>query len=388
MIEVLSWLDGIDIAVVAMGIYLVLLMVRKTRTHLFGAGLISFGGFYLLALTAELRLTAFIFHIFFTVIVVVLVVLFQNEIRHFFERFALWIFVRSPLRQRRHSLRTNNLDIIANTALDFADDKIGALIVFQGHIDLHRHTHGGTFLRGQISEPLLKSIFDPHSIGHDGAMIVIANQIDRFGCHLRLSTQTAPLKDKGTRHAAALGLSEDTDALCLIVSEERGRISLAHEGQLETIEDTSILIQRLEQFFIQHYPNQNQGVWHLIGRPDIKLALISIAASFALWFFCIHDAAIEYRSYTVPVNYSGLAQNLKLEQITPPKVTVVVSAARRQFYFKRASDFPLTVRLFEAKLGSQEITLVASDVDLPDQIKFENIWPRNIQVKVGDQHNP
>ena len=105
------------------------------------------------------------------------------------------------------------------------------MIVLQGNDPLERHINGGTNLDGIVSEPLLESLFDPHSIGHDGAVIIDGNRVTKFGCHLPLSMNTSKYENIGLRHTAALGLAERSDAICIVVSEERGTISLAYHGK-------------------------------------------------------------------------------------------------------------------------------------------------------------
>ena len=113
-----------------------------------------------------------------------------------------------------------------------AKKRIGALIVLQGNDPLERHINGGTSLDGLVSEPLLESLFDPHSIGHDGAVIINGNRIAKFGCHLPLSINTSKYGNIGLRHTAALGLAERSDAICVVVSEEKGTISTGLSGNI------------------------------------------------------------------------------------------------------------------------------------------------------------
>lgn len=380
-----SWLDAIDIAVVSVGLYFLFTWIRKTGAHFLGVGLLSVAAIYLVALTTDLRLTTYLFQVFFTVISVVLVILFQKELRHFLERFALILFKSPFLRRPLATGHDEMIDTFVSTLTDLARQRVGALVVFQGKVHLESHTHGGSVLQGQISEPILKSIFDPHSIGHDGALVVIGDRLERFGCHLRLSKNAVEsLKRRGTRHAAALGLTEDTDALCVVVSEEQGSISVAYGRTLTPIENTAELIAQLSRFYELHYtrPKQSPRQYRL---PSPGVVVTSVLTAFLMWFFFIHDAAIEYSSFEVPVKYTGLDPGLKVESMEPREVRVIVSAPRRYFYFNHASDFALTVRLYDAeRSGLLEQTLVASDVSLPSHMQFENIWPRVIRFHLKE----
>jgi diadenylate cyclase len=382
-----SWLDGIDIIVVSIGLYFLFTWIRKTGAHFLGVGLLSVAAIYLVALTADLRLTAYLFQVFFTVISVVLVILFQKELRHFLERFALVLFKSPFLRRPLAAGHDEVLDIFVSTIMELARQRVGALIVFQGKVRLESHTHGGSLLQGMVSEPILKSIFDPHSIGHDGALVVVGDRLERFGCHLRLSKNAAEgLKRRGTRHAAALGITEDTDALCIVVSEEQGSVSVAYGRELKPIEDTAALIAQLSSFYDLHY-NRPKSVVRKNHIPNFGVVFVSILTAFFMWFFFIHDSAIEYNSFAVPIKYTGLDQTLRVGSMEPAEVRVIVSAPRRYFYFNHASDFSLTVRLYDAEqAGILEQTLVASDVSLPSHMQFENIWPRVVRFNLAKAH--
>ena len=212
----------LDIAVVTLVIYTFLIALKRTnRSRLIFAGIVILGLLYLAARKLNLLLTVSLLQGFFAVILVALVVIFQEDLRYFFEQVAARFFERGfPLYKRKRTRPPRQeVEILARTLGDLAREKIGALVVIRGKDPIARHLDGGVEVKGLLSEPLLKSIFDPHSIGHDGAVIIDGQLIERLGCHLPLSKNFEKLPRSGTRHAAALGLSELSDALCLVVSE-------------------------------------------------------------------------------------------------------------------------------------------------------------------------
>src|SRR5207244_4402462 len=115
-------------------------------------------------------------------------------------------------------------------------------------------------LGGQVSEPLLKSLFDPHSPGHDGAVVIEEDTVTRFGCQLPLSKDYQKIQGLGTRHTAALGLTERSDALCLAVSEERGTISVSRHGELTVTQDLDQLANVVTTFLAEKAPKP-AGSW-------------------------------------------------------------------------------------------------------------------------------
>jgi len=253
-----------DILIVTLITYAFLAALKRTqRSGLIFTGIVIVGVIYLIARKLNLLLTVSLLQGFFTVFLVALVVIFQEDLRYFFERVALWWFKRRlPLHERVSGrLPRREVEILARTLGDLGREKIGALVVIRGKDSIARHLEGGEKVRGLLSEPLLKSIFDPHSIGHDGAVVVDRNLIDKLGCHLPLSINFGKLPGCGTRHSAALGLSERSDALCLVVSEERGTLSVARHGDIWPVPTPAELEEKLEAFYNEIFPPPEKNTW-------------------------------------------------------------------------------------------------------------------------------
>src|SRR3989304_3245879 len=160
--------DVVDILFVAVLLYTAIVWAQKTRAAFVVRGMFILAAVYILARQLELQLTAWIFQGFFAIFLIIIVVIFQEELRQIFERIAIWGLGTREAR----ALRSESADILVRTVSDLAKDKIGALIVVQGKDPIARHIMGGIELEGKVSEPLVKSIFDPHSPGHDGAVLV------------------------------------------------------------------------------------------------------------------------------------------------------------------------------------------------------------------------
>ena len=217
--------DILDVMIIALMIFALLTWFKTRASRFVLIGIILLGGVYIAARFFQLYLTTIVLQSFFAILLFVLVVIFQEDLRGFFERLAMLGNIGKKFQSLSELKGT--AEIIAQTAATLAKKRIGALIVLQGNDPLDRHINGGTSLDGIVSEPLLESLFDPHSIGHDGAVIINGNRITKFGCHLPLSINTSKYGNIGLRHTAALGLSERSDAICIVVSEEKGTISLA-----------------------------------------------------------------------------------------------------------------------------------------------------------------
>lgn len=378
--------DGlVDIAIVTLVIYAFLVALKRTRrSGLIFTGVVILGVIYLAARKFNLVLTVALLQGFFAVILVALVVIFQEDLRCFFERVGLWWRERgSPLyRRRAPRLPRREVEVLARTLGDLARARIGALVVVRGRDFIARHLEGGEEVQGLVSEPLLKSIFDPHSIGHDGAVIIEGNRISRLGVHLPLSKNLARLARTGTRHAAALGLSERTDALCLVVSEERGTLSAARRGDLWPVADASDLARLLENYYDEVAPQPQARRWTGIFRRNFREKVVALGLAVVLWVVVVYRSEPVQSIRKVDVEYGLLASDLVVKSIEPKRVSVTFLAPRKEFDFLKDDDIKLTLQLWDAKKGRRQVRIVADELTYPHTLKLENIEPRHVILEI------
>jgi diadenylate cyclase len=374
-----------DMAIVAIVLYVFLVALKRTRrSGLIFAGILSVGALYLVALKLDLLLTVTLLHGFFTVILVALVVIFQEDLRYFFERVGLWWVERRLPRYKRRAGRLphREVEVLSRTLGDLARDKIGALIVLRGTDAINRHLEGGEPVDGRLSEPLLKSIFDPHSLGHDGAVTIEKDRIVKLGCHLPLSTNLEKLPRSGTRHAAALGLSEQTDALCLVVSEEHGTISVARRGNIHVVPGTAELASLLESFYDEIAPLSPSRPWEDLVRKNSREKAIAVVLSVALWAVVVHRSQEARQTFTVPVQYGLLDPGLRVARIEPAAVRVTLSAPRKEFTFFLPQSIRLFLNLSDTRLGVRTIPLTSTDLSYPSTFDLHDIQPRQVLVDI------
>jgi len=370
----------IDIAVMTVVIYSVLVWLKRARRAASVlVGMLIVAGAYLVAQQFDLRLTVAVLNGFFAVILVALVVIFQEELRYLFEQVAQ---LGRPFRKRADSGGPSHLDALARTLADLSRERIGALVVVRGRDPLLRHVHGGESLGGRLSEPLLKSLFDPHSLGHDGAVVVEGDSVERFGCHLPLSRRSAELRGVGTRHAAALGLSELVDALCLVVSEERGTISIARHGRLRALEGPAELRRVLGEFHREVSPAEEGGAWRTFLRRNWREKLIAVSLAAALWFVMVHESRIVLRTFRVPVKFAEGTGELAVQSVRPPEVSVTFSAQRKDLYLVDTADIVLTLRTFGLEPGPTTLPITATDLTYPQDLALEAVEPDQVRVEL------
>jgi diadenylate cyclase len=247
MMDVLNyfrWQDIVDILVVAFIIHQLISIIRGTRSVQMVVGLIILTIVYFLAKVLDLSTLMWMLQNFLSSILLIVIIVFQQDIRR-----ALTQVGKTPF-QRDMDVGDKDLDEIIRTALYLAKRRIGALIVIERETGLRDFVESGVELDAKLSRELLISIFMPVSPLHDGGVIVSNARIRTAGCILPLTQNPYINKRYGTRHRAAIGLSEETDAVIVVVSEETQEISVVRNGALTTQPDEISLSNSLRAIFI------------------------------------------------------------------------------------------------------------------------------------------
>ncbi|RUM86941.1 MAG: TIGR00159 family protein [Thermodesulfatator sp.] len=222
----LRWQDLLDILIVSYLFYRVLLLIRGTRAVQMVAGLAVIVVMYFLADHLQLLTLHWLLGTFMSSIFLVVVILFQEDIRR-----ALMHMGRSPF-VRVQTEYSQVIEEVVKAVLEMSKKKIGALIVFEREAGLNEFVESGIPMEARVHRHLLLSIFNPRSPLHDGAVIIREGRLLAAGVILPLSTNPQVGRGLGTRHRAAIGITEVSDALAVVVSEETGAISLAVSGRI------------------------------------------------------------------------------------------------------------------------------------------------------------
>jgi len=262
--------DAIDILLIAIVLYRVFVMFKETRAvqMLLGLGALMAASF--LAHRFELYGSSWILDNFWSFWVLALIVLFQPELRRTLAHFGQSPFFQVVTRAGREQ-QSHLLDEVAKVAESLAGKRIGALVVLERTTGLRNYVELGVPLDALVSADLLESLFLPYSPLHDGAVFIRGGRVAAAGGFLPLSRNAQLGRNMGTRHRAALGLSEETDAVVLVVSEETGRISLAVAGHMETLHDHETLRQRLAELFsLGGQPSPAEQPWWVPARGWLR----------------------------------------------------------------------------------------------------------------------
>lgn len=255
----IRWIDALDIAIVAILIYYILLWLQGTRAIPLIRGLIVILLVYLAGRILNLYTINWLFEKFVAVIAVMVVILFQPELRRTLERFGrgrfLGAFGFAPASHGSFLVRN-----IVRAVEQLSEGKIGALIVLERTTGLTEYLESGVRLDAMLSSELLLSIFNPKSPLHDGAVVISGERIVAASCLLPISESRLLDKRLGTRHRAAVGISELSDALIIIVSEKTGIISLAENGFLtrfltrDLLEEKLFSLYKVEKTKVEIFP--------------------------------------------------------------------------------------------------------------------------------------
>jgi len=380
VIQSITIFDFIDFALISFFIYLILIWFKKARARFMFAGIVVVGIVYLLARAFKLYLTTMILQGFFAIILFIIVVIFQDDFRHFFENIA----VRGIFRKRRRGLYfEKNTEILSSALINLSRKRIGALVVVRGRDILERYIEAGIPLDGLLSPQLLESIFDPGVPSHDGAVIIEEDRIRRFGCYLPLSTNLAEVGRLGTRHAAALGLAERTDAMCVVVSEELGTISLAESGIIRKLDSVEQLGEALDNFYRQRFPAKRRHVLleFLAGHSLEKILALIMAG--VMWFTFGHRVEVIRRDFVLPLEYRNLSSDRIISEPKPKEATVTFSGIERAFNLFDPKELKLSLDMSGVKDGENGLLITKDLIKVPAGLSIINIEPDTVKLMVN-----
>ena len=248
--------DVADIAIVAFVFYKLYMLIRETRAEQLIKGIIVLLFATQMSEWLQLHVTNWILRNTMTVGLIALLIVFQPELRRALEYIGRTKFLTKSIIDIEHEELNIVADEIAEAVASLSRQKIGGLIVLEKETGLNEVVETGTVINGKVSRGLLINIFMPNTPLHDGALVIRKSQILAAGCFLPLTENTNLSKELGTRHRAGLGITERSDSIVIIVSEETGAISVAENGKLTRFLDIKTLRVRLINSFIDPEPKK------------------------------------------------------------------------------------------------------------------------------------
>lgn len=378
--ELLSWRAALDILIIGAGLFFLHRTLLRLGTWKLLMGIAA--AFLLLGFASMLRLEGveWIFQNVSQVAVLALIVVFQPELRKILEKIV------SLYGHHKPSSDQNLTAVVAESLWQLSLKKQGALIVYPGREPIIDKLSGGHHLAAEASVPLIMSIFDHNSPGHDGAMIIESNKLCKFGVRLPIS-QTQRLDEQyGTRHHAAMGLAEATDALVLLVSEERGTVSAFHNGNMTRLDSA----QSIEAEITRHQTGHGLLNFEKLTLVDRRTSLqvagsLLIATVFWIVLSSSNKEVIE-RSFTLPIDYSAPVNGLVLVGERVEEARVRVTGPRSV-----VNDFILTQPSLKIDLSTMsegtQTALIGTDHINSDKISILGSTPAQVEVTLAKYMN-
>ncbi len=307
-----------------------------------------------------------------TVAAFVIIIVFRNEISSIIQTKNLKSFLWGI---PRHQFNTP-LDIIVESVQELAQKKIGALIVLPLKQGMDNIVQGGISVMGKLSREMLVSIFWPDNPVHDGASIIQGDLITSAGVILPLSKREDLPSFFGTRHRAASGVSELTDALVIVVSEERGKITIFKKNKIYNIHNRSAL----EKLLQEHAGDDagDKGLRHQTRELSI-VALISLFCVTGIWL-SFSKGMETLASHKVPVEFINPDQKMEIISTSSSNVTLLISGARPLINALKPEQINVKLNLSQSAVGSNQLSITKENIVLPPGIRLKKIEPSEIDV--------
>jgi uncharacterized protein (TIGR00159 family) len=367
--------DIADILIMTLLLYQLYSWFRRTRAMqvLLGLGVVTI--IYFITRFLGLYMTSWILQELGTVLIILIIVVFQAEIRQALYRFSL---MRHFFGSRQGPQQLSLFQEIVDTLFSMAEKRTGALVVFQRSESLTDLMLNGVTLDCEITPQMLEAIFYNGAPLHDGAALIRDGRIALASCHLPLSLNSDLPRFYGTRHRAALGLSERTDAVVAVVSEERGEVSLAIGGELRRLSSAVELVTILENLISPEKERPHVTLKHrLFSDLLTKTAVLLIVTVF--WVL-ISSRQGAIATVTAPVRLHGMPQNLVLMRSSPDEVEVQVKSFSSLTPTPAKLDIAADVDLSEVREGQATVRIRNSDFRLPSGMVVGSVSPSSISI--------
>ena len=371
----IRWQDAVDITLNSYILFRFYVLFRGTNILRVLIGILFLLFFQRVAATTGLILTSWVIQGVTAAAALIIIVVFRDEIRIVLQTRNLKTFFFGSPRKAAPS----PVGMIAKSVFDLAQRHCGALLVFPGKKDLKEVVHSGILWNGIISEEMIKSIFWHDNPVHDGACIIQNDRITEVGVILPLSRRKELPSHYGTRHRAAVGLSEQTDALALVVSEESGRISVAKNARIQTIRHQAQLEKILnEHTGIELQPQQNNKKNNF---KKIAAALLAFIFVSGVWF-TITRGVETLITLEVPVKLMNLDSGMEILETSNNKVRLQLSGSEVLIRSIRPEKIDVRIDLSNASPGQNTYVISEQNISLPPGIELNSVEQQRVEVSL------
>jgi diadenylate cyclase len=368
--------DLLDILFLTVVAYHLFIWFQGTKAFKALIGLLVLGAVFTVAKAGGLFLTTWVFQFLWQIVVILLVVLFQSEIRQVLEKV-------NPLQKlgfHKHKESEEWVAEFAKGVFALAATKTGALMIIERAERVGEYMTEGQKLEAAPTLEVLKSIFQKESPLHDGAILIRHGEITEVACYLPLTPAEGLPKEWGTRHRAAIGLSERCDAWIAVVSEERGEVSIAREGRMVHVENPQLFYQLIQDALSA--TDQGDKTWKekirylLLNRWRTKLTTLCLVGF--LWLILAGQQDFEVK-LKIPLRTKGLPSQMEILEPLNANIQVTLRGLRRDASILNKEKVMAELDLSRARPGEMDFDITRNDIRLPDgRVKLVDVEPSKL----------
>jgi len=371
--------DFLDIIILTFFAYHLYVWLHQTKAFKALVGLLGLGIIYSVAQFWGLFLTTWVFQILWQVLIILIIILFQAEIRQVLEKVNPFY----ALGWYKTVGHVPWIESFSKKIFELGAQRIGALIIFERKDRLREFVTGGIPFEADPTGEILVSVFQKYSPLHDGAMLIHNGKITMAAAFLPLTSQEGLSKALGTRHRSAIGITERCDAWALVVSEERGQVSLVRAGVIETTESPAFLAEKLKELLTPDRPDTIGGfqkIKHLLSnRWRIKLATLTIVS--VVWFSFAGQQNVEI-SLEIPLTLQNLPPQLEVDPAIR-NVLVTARGQRKDIGMLSPKNIRTNIDLSRAGIGKNNYFINRQQLLLPNyRVEITRIEPNNLTLEV------
>ena len=373
LVSSLRWQDIVDISLVSYILLRFYVLFRGTNAFRVLIGILILWFFQQVAVSMDLVVTSWVVQAVVTVGAIIIIVIFRNEIRNVLLarnlKSIFWDFSSKTV--------ITAIETIVQSVHEMAQHKCGALIVFPGKEDLEEVVLGGIAWKGEISKEMILSIFWPDNPVHDGAAVIQGDQIKQVAAILPLSRRDDLPSYYGTRHRAALGLAEATDALVIAVSEERGDVVVARGSQLKIVKQKRRLGQILQEHMVVAVKKGRESRKEKLA--FIAAALFSVVLTTGVWFI-LSRGVDTLVTLPVPLEYTKRDLAMEIVKTSVNTVNLELEGSGALIKSIRPDQVQIRLDLSKSKAGSNTFTISRKNISLPPGIVLKGVTPSVVDV--------
>jgi diadenylate cyclase len=376
LLAIIRWQDVLDILLNSYILFRLYIILRGTRLFLVVVFIFVLLIFQQIVSITSMILTHTVLQGIAALTAIGVLIVFRYEIRSLFQakgiKDILWHVSTKPI--------VTPVEIIAGSVYQLARKRIGALIVLPGRQPVDAAIQNSVSWNGEVSREMIETIFWPDNPVHDGAAVIQGNQINRVAAILPLTERSGLPMRFGTRHRAAIGLTERSDALVLVVSEERGEVSLAHMGQVETVKDAAQLEKRLRQHTGMASDSSRRAT---NDRRSAAIAFgLSLLVVSSVWYSYSLGFVRSLTTVEVPIEFVKRDARLEIIESSSTSVRIQLSGSLQLINRLDPSQIKVRFDLSKAVAGRNSLTITDDDIILPPGASLKKVEPSSIDIMV------